>query len=229
MENKIIGIIQCRMGAARLPNKMLLPLKGVPIIEWVIKRVSRSQRLNMIICAIPEGGKDDVLEKKCRELGVHVFRGSEPDLASRFYGAAKDFAATHIVRVCADNPFISPELIDELVDFYFGTGGADYAYNHIPRDNKFPDGLGAEIVSFALLEDIFQNARGNQREHVFNYIWDNREKFNIRTYDPKFEELMHPELKLDLDTDDDYRYLSTADVDIAMAPEEIVKAFLEKK
>ena len=39
-----------------------------------------------------------------------------------------------------DNPFVDPCEVDYLVDF-FRIGKYDYAYNHIPVNNSYPDGL----------------------------------------------------------------------------------------
>ena len=114
----IVAIIQARMGSARLPYKMMLSLHGHPIIEWVLKRVKSSQKLHSIVVAIPLSSENDILEKYLRSLEVDVYRGNEEDVLLRFYEAAKLKKATHIVRVCADNPLISSEEIDYLIKFY---------------------------------------------------------------------------------------------------------------
>lgn len=227
MPNHVVAIVQCRMGAMRLPNKMMLPLKGIPVIDWVAFRLRRAQRLDDLIFAVPDTTADDVLAEHLKILGVKIFRGSEKNVVSRFYQTAKSVKATHIVRVCADNPFIDAGVVDDLVDFYFKTP-CDYAYNHIPRNNHYPDGLGAEIVSFEILKRIDREAKmPSQREHVLNYIWDNPEKFIIKTFDPADERVAHPELKMDIDKQEDYERLSRLPVRVEMTAEEIVKVFLE--
>ena len=62
---------------------------------------------------------------------ISVVRGAEDNLVSRYYKAAKIENATHIVRVCADNPSISASEVDRLVR-YFCKNSFDYVYNHIP-------------------------------------------------------------------------------------------------
>ena len=109
--------------------------------------------MDHLIAAIPEGPKDDVLARYTEDFGVAVSRGSEQDVLSRFYNAAEPFQPDWVVRICGDNPFISGPQIDKLIDFS-KRQDVDYAYNHIPRNNVYPDGLGAEIVRFDVLNSF---------------------------------------------------------------------------
>ena len=38
---KFVAIIQARMGSTRLPNKVMKPIAGVPMIELLIIRLAR--------------------------------------------------------------------------------------------------------------------------------------------------------------------------------------------
>ena len=221
-----VAIIQARMGAARLPNKMMLWLHGLPIAGWVLKRVRRSRQVDQIVFALTDTPADDVLADYLVGEGASVFRGSEQDVLGRYYAAATEYGADTVVRICADNPLISGAEVDRIVAF-FADGNYDYAYNHIPLNNRYPDGLGAEVASFAVLETLNQEAiLPEHREHLFNYIWQNPERFRIGTCDPKDEALAHPELKLDLDTIDDYRRLLRLKVHPDNSSKEIVEAAL---
>ena len=153
MKNKTVAIIQARMGSSRLPNKMLLYLHGYPICEWVYKRVKMSKKIDQIIFALPDTEDNHVLARYLESIGADVFRGSENNLVDRYYRAAKLTSANEIIRICADNPLICASEIDRLIDFY-REDKCDYAYNHIPKGNKYPDGLGAEICSMDLLKII---------------------------------------------------------------------------
>lgn len=224
--SRVIGIVQARMGASRLPNKMMLWFHGYPVVEWIFHRVSQCQKLDQLIFALPEGQKDDILAEYLKSIGAVVFRGSEQDVVARFYGAAKSAEATHVVRICADNPLICASEVDRLVDFYFESNTLDYVYNHIPLKNAYPDGLGAEMISFTLLEEIHQKAIvPSQREHVLNYVRDSPGSFRIGTFDPLESWLFRPDLKLDLDTPDDYQKLLRLPLKIDMTTAEVVRLF----
>lgn len=213
------------MGSLRLPNKMLLHLHGYPICEWIFRRVQQAKKIDQLVFALPDTKQDDVLAWYLESIGALVYRGSENNLVERYYQAAKTIDAEVIVRVCADNPLICASEIDRLVVF-FSKEPCDYAYNHIPRGNSYPDGLGAEICTMQLLEEIREKVKSEEhREHLFNYVWSNQTDYRIQTFEPA-EEIAHPELKLDLDTFADYQYLLENAFQIDMSAVEIVKIAL---
>lgn len=226
MKHPVIAVIQARMGASRLPNKMMLWLHGMPVVEWVWRRVAMTQQIDRIVFAIPDTQADQVLADYLLRIGATVFRGSETDVLGRMVEAAREQGAQTVIRVCADNPLICGSEIDRLIEFY-KEGDYDYAYNHIPRGNTYPDGLGAEIASMEVLELLSKRATSSaQREHTFNYVWDNPEQFRIGTCNPLDEAIAHPELKLDLDTTADYATLLKLNIHPEMSAGEVVKTVL---
>lgn len=229
MKGKPVIVVQARMGSMRLPNKMMLWFHGYPVIEWVYRRLTQATLCKYIIFAIPENSTDDVLADYLLKIGAQVYRGSEPDVVSRFWGATQNLAVNQVVRICADNPFVSGSEIDRLIDF-FNKGKYDYAYNHIPVNNSYPDGLGAEISNMGVLEQINREAQtSGNREHLFNYIWENESKFRIGTCNPLDSAIAHPELKLDLDTYQDYRKMLEWPVHPDMTSAEIVRIACQYK
>lgn len=221
----IVAIIQARMGSSRLPCKAMLHLHGLPLIDWVVHRVAKSHLLDEVLVALPDNPLDDILAFHLENQGVAVFRGSENDVLQRFCQAAGSVGATHIVRVCADNPLIWGGEIDHLIRHYqeYTDQSALYAYNHIPRNNLYPDGLGAEMLSFPLLRLLDEKATlPEHREHCLSYIWDNPESFVISTFDPLDQRLQQPGIKLDVDTPEDFRKLSLMAIHPNMTPQEVL-------
>lgn len=47
----IVCVIQCRIGSTRLKKKSLRKLGNYSIIEWVVRRVKKSKRINEIYIA----------------------------------------------------------------------------------------------------------------------------------------------------------------------------------
>ena len=221
---RVVAIVQARLGSSRLPLKSLLTLRGVPIIDWVTERLAKARRLDGLIVAVPDTELDRVLHEHLERRGVPVMAGPEEDVLARFAQAAKQADADLVVRVCADNPCIWGEAVDRLVDFY-REGGRDYAYNHIPRNNLWPDGLGAEILSRDLLEELDTRAKlPSQREHCLNYLWDNAGSYRIATFDPEEPWLRRPDLRLDVDSPDDFRRLALLPIDPGMDARALVTA-----
>lgn len=226
-----VALIQARMGSGRLPCKSMLHLHGRPLIDWVVQRTAKAVLLDQLVVALPDCPLDDVLARHLEKQRVAFFRGPENDVLKRFSLAAEHFGATHIVRICADNPLISGEEIDNLIRHFRARacdGQTDedrlYAYNHIPRNNSYPDGLGAEMISAALLHHIDGHAvLPEHREHCLSHIWDNSEAFTISTFDPPDTGLRHPHIRLDMDTAEDYRKLSLMDIAVDMPAREIIR------
>jgi spore coat polysaccharide biosynthesis protein SpsF len=208
---------------------MMLSLHGKPLIEWVIKRVQKSKKLDDLIVAIPISEDNNILAKYIEELNINVFRGSESNVLNRFYESVKDKKATQIVRICADNPLIDGNEIDNLINFY-NNNKCDYAYNHIPKNNLYPDGLGAEIISFDILDDLNKKViTQHHKEHCLSYIHDNCEEYIIKTFDPIDQNLHYPTLKFDVDTFDDYHKLCMKDFDINISSQNLIKLFKENE
>jgi len=67
-------------------------------------------------------------------------------------------------------------------------------------------------------------AAPSQREHCLNYIWDNQTQFGIRTFDPEEDWLCRPDIKLDIDTPDDFCRLARLPLEIGMDARAIVDA-----
>ena len=83
-----------------MPNKSMLDLHGHPVIEWIFRRAKKARLLDHLVFAIPHSKKDDLLYDFLAGLGANVFRGSEFDLISRFYHAAKEWKAAYCEDLC---------------------------------------------------------------------------------------------------------------------------------
>jgi spore coat polysaccharide biosynthesis protein SpsF (cytidylyltransferase family) len=175
-----LAILQARMSSTRLPGKVMEPILGRPMIERQIERLMRCRRVDQLIMATSNHPADDDLEILCRRLGVPCFRGDLENVLDRFYQAAKPYNPKHVVRLTGDCPLTDPRLIDELIDFYLESQ-CDYASNC--QEPTLPDGLDAEIFSFAALEQIWKEAvLPSHLEHVTSFFRSNPERFKIGSY-----------------------------------------------
>lgn len=224
MKGNIVAIVQARLGSSRLPLKSLLSLRGLPVIDWVTRRLKKSRLLSGLIVAVPDTPLDRVLIEHLQNTGTECFAGPEEDVLKRFAMASRAVGADYVVRVCADNPLVWGEAIDRLIEFY-ARNECDYVWNHVPRDNLWPDGLGAEMISAPLLYELDGLARlPSQREHCLNYIRDNTASFRLATFDPVESWLCRPDLKLDLDSPADFQKLALLPLHPDMDAAEIVTA-----
>lgn len=115
---KIGVIIQARMGSTRLPGKIMKKLQNKTVLEHVIERVRQSKLIDEVIIATTTKEKDDVIEKESLRCGVKMFRGSEDDVLSRYYYAAKENDLDVVVRITSDCPLIDPIIINKMISIY---------------------------------------------------------------------------------------------------------------
>lgn len=165
---KVVAIVQARMGSTRLPNKVMMPIGGVPMIELLLARLSRSKEVNQIVVATSVDQKNAPLVQHVRALGYSVERGSENDVLDRYVQAAREHGADAVVRITGDCPLVAPEVVDECVR-RFRSGDFDYFSNIDPP--TYPDGLDVEVVSVAALERaLAESSEAYDHEHVTPYI-----------------------------------------------------------
>lgn len=161
-------IIQARMGASRLPDKVLMPLAGKPVLEHVIRRCQHAKLADKVIVATTLDSQDLAVSDFASSLGVCAFRGSTNDVLDRFFQTASLFGLQHIVRITADCPMIDPDIIDEVIALYFEKN-SDYASNALTE--TYPDGQDVEVFGFRALQEAWHKARlTSEREHVTPYI-----------------------------------------------------------
>jgi len=201
---KVVCIVQARMGSTRLPGKVMLDLYGKTVLERVIERIKKVKNIDTIVIATTTKKYDDVIAEKALNCGVEVFRGSEDDVLSRYYFAAKKYGADVVVRITSDCPLIDPLITESVIDYYLeNISKFDYVSNTLER--TYPRGLDTEVFSFQSLEKAFNNAiLERDREHVTTYIWKNPNIFKLGSYNNDED---YSYLRWTLDTTEDYELI----------------------
>ena len=165
---KIVAIVQARMGSTRLPNKVMKLIDGVPMIELLLSRLSKSKEISQIIVATSIDERNKPLVAHIKKLGFACEQGSENDVLDRFVSAAQLHQADVIVRITGDCPLVDAELVDEVIRG-FKAANVDYFSNIAPPTH--PDGLDIEVFTFKSLEHAWQSTdKTYDREHVTPYL-----------------------------------------------------------
>jgi len=180
---KSLIIIQARRGSTRLPDKILMPLAGEPLIYRMYERVKESKSNSEIVIATTTNSEDDIVCELCLKKSIKYFRGHPTDLLDRHYNAAIESDADIIAKIPSDCPLIDPEIINKVFGYYFENRNKfDYVSNLHPA--TYPDGNDVEIFTFEALKNAYENATKNfEREHTTPYFWENRKKFRIGNYE----------------------------------------------
>jgi len=165
---KIVAIVQARMGSTRLPNKVMKKIGGVPLIELLLARLSRSNEIHQIVVATSKDKKNDPLVEHVKKLGYFCYRGSENNVLQRYLDAAKKVSADVVVRVTGDCPLIDHEIVDQVVS-HFRKLEVDYVSNISPP--TYPDGLDTEVFTLAaLIRASEESTSKHEHEHVTPYL-----------------------------------------------------------
>lgn len=205
---KIGAIIQARSSATRLPKKVLKKLpygSGVTVLQQVIRRLKKSNKIDDIIVATTTKIEDRKIVELAQDENAKWFRGSKEDVLSRYYLAAKKNKLDIVVRITSDCPCIDPEIIDSLIDKHLKTK-SDYTTNTLKR--TFPHGLDTEVINYTTLEKTYTEATQDyEKEHVTPYIYKTRPHLFKINLVKASKALNYPDIRITLDTEEDYALL----------------------
>lgn len=201
----IMAIIQARMGATRLPGKVMLQILGMPVLGHVVNRVKQSKLIDRVVVATSDNSENQEIMDYCRINKIDCYPGSENDVLDRFYQTATHFGAKMgdvIVRITADCPLIDPQVIDKVIE-HFKIKNVDFASNVNPP--TYPDGLDVEVFGYSVLEAAWKNAvLASDREHVTPYICDHPELFRMENLENIID---YSKLRLTLDEKADFEVI----------------------
>lgn len=181
MNDKIVFIIQARLGSTRMPAKIIRPFYGgQSIIQLLLDKLKQYTNCDIVLATSVDSA-NDLLEQIAKESGVRCFRGSENDVLERFIDAAESVNAKRIVRVCSDNPFLNEKAIEQLIErvenssadyISFGVNGTPSIKTHF--------GFWTEYVTLDALKRVRELTNESlYHEHVTNYIYAHPEEFAI--------------------------------------------------
>ncbi|GKU76810.1 cytidylyltransferase domain-containing protein [Paenibacillus sp. L3-i20] len=199
---KIVAIVQARMNSTRLPRKVLMKLGNKTVLSHCIERLKKVTLIDEIVIATTTNKADEVIVAEAIKLNVSYYRGSEENVLSRYYEAAKQAKADVIVRITSDCPIVDPDLTNEVIQ-YFIDQNVDYVSNSYIR--TFPRGLDTEVFSMMALEEAYTLADSPiQFEHVTPFIYQNPQMFRLAFYTHETDYSHH---RWTLDTEEDYQLL----------------------
>ncbi len=113
---KALGVIPARLGSTRLPEKILRPLGGKPMIQHVWERARQAEKLEDVIVAT-----DDLRIQQCVEgFGGKAImtRQDHPNGTSRIAEVMGHFKQDLVINIQGDQPLVDPKALDEMVSIF---------------------------------------------------------------------------------------------------------------
>jgi len=209
------------MGSKRLPGKVLLPLGGKSILQWVVERASRISQDIPIVVLTGNRPENTPIIDWCNEHAIECFVGSEDNVLDRFVMATKKYEAKNIIRLTADNPFVDYVQAEILLAAHM-CGHFNYSSNKTEFGSKLPIGVGIEIFGPGTLESILQGMGSDDRfgacgddekreqrimeykEHINEFIFDHIDGFSCCCLSYPID---YSSFRFTIDTPQDYKIL----------------------
>ncbi|CAA6813618.1 MAG: N-acetylneuraminate synthase (EC [uncultured Sulfurovum sp.] len=201
---KIGIVILARNSSSRLPGKILKPIMGKPIIEYIIERLLCVLDRQNIIVATSTQTDDDLLEYYCTQHNIDCYRGDLNNVSLRFLNASKKKKFDYTIRINGDNLFVDIPTLKEMISLIDN----NYEFITNVKNRTFPKGMSIEIIKTDIYEKLYTQFKTSAEfEHVTKFIYDNENKINFFL----FENKICPEaskLQMAIDTEYDYRLAS---------------------
>ena len=184
MSQNIVAIIEARLNSVRLPGKVLKKINGMPAIECLFKRISKSKYLDNIVVATSKNKKNLPLIEFLKKKNINLYIGEDQNVLKRFFDAANTYNASIVVRITGDSVILDYRLLDKMIKKFIEKK-VDFLCNTQPM--TYPDGQDIEIFSFQTLKKTYRNAKLRyEKEHVTPYIIKNK-KFKKYNYENKID------------------------------------------
>ena len=201
-----LGIVQLYFDAPRFRANVTRKLGGRSLLEWVVRRVTDSMRLDGVIAVDCERNNCGTVNRLVPS-DVPVVRGEGQDRLDRFTRAIEQYPAEGVVRVRGDNLFIDSGLIDRLVTTAESHPNCDYV-SYCSRDGQpailSPVGVYAEWFRTSALRKANRLAHDPlDREHVTRYLYSHPEEFEIRLVAAPTE-IDREDVRLTVDIEEDW-------------------------
>ncbi len=113
---RIAGVIPARLSSTRLSRKVLRPIAGRPMVEWVWRAAAEAGLMDPVVVATDS----EEVAAVCRERGIPVAM-TPPDCASgsdRVREVARQIDADIYVNIQGDEPTLTADFFPPLLDLF---------------------------------------------------------------------------------------------------------------
>jgi len=196
---KVGYLITGRLKSTRLPKKLLLEIKGKPIISHMIDRLKLANQVDEIIICSSINDQDKPLANIAKQNGIKCYFGSPDDVLVRLLGAADKFNLDYILNITADCPFVDPDYADKIVEKYIETD-AD-----LIRQFDLPHGVFSYGIKVDALRTVV-GLKGSTDTEVWGRYFVDTGLFNVLDLDVENEKHKRPGLRMTLDYQEDFKF-----------------------
>lgn len=115
--HRVVVIIPSRYNATRFPGKPLALLKGKPIIQHVYEQAVCARLVDAVLVATDDRRIYDTVQSFGGK--AVMTQGGHESGTDRMAEAARDLECEFVINVQGDEPFIRPDMIDDVVNLLY--------------------------------------------------------------------------------------------------------------
>ncbi len=216
-----LGVVEAGTAPVGLKNRAARRLGGKPLLEWVVRQATDSERLDRVIVLAGDSPEDHRLSE-LTPPDVPLVASSGRDALERFLDVLKRYPARTVVRIGLQTPFVDPVLIDRLVSTGDAHPSCDYIGYCVGAGRPAilsPLGIFAERIRADAIRRAAREAKDpRDREQVTRFIYAHPETYNVRLI-PVPVELDRDDVRLTLDSEDDWEHVQA--IYEALGPERL--------
>ena len=201
---KIIPVIISRIESKRLKKKCFLKIyKKKNIIECIIKQLSRINKLEKPILAIPNNQINIPLKNFAIKNKINYFEGSSNNVFKRLLDTANIHNADYVLRLNGDSPIIDKDLIEKTIK---QKNFSKFLYHTNILKRTYPYGISLQIINVSFLNNLKKIKMSQaQKEHITPLL--HKKKFLKFSKSYTLKNRFYWRANLTIDTADDYRKL----------------------
>lgn len=192
----IASITACRMKSSRLPKKALQKIENLPSVEYCLKSQLSFENINHVVLATSTLEEDAILQNHTYNDSIIFHQGSPENVIKRYLGIINQLKIDVFIRITADCPFVSNDILQILLKEHF-SAGADYT-----AGKQATIGTNLEIINAAALrkiDDYFP--KGEYSEYMTYYFINNPQHFKLNFVNLPKEYITSHRLTLDYEED----------------------------
>lgn len=194
---KTAVFVTARSESTRLPGKATREVvPGVELLRYIIRRMAGALVDAIVLCTT-ERSSDDELVRIAEQEGVHTFRGSCEDKLDRWLGATRAYGIDAFATADGDDPFCSPELINDALRILGDRSDVDFV--------RAPEGLVCGGFTYALrsraLQRVCEIKGTDDTEMMWPYFEDTGLFKGVDL--PVSTSVLDPHLRLTVDYEED--------------------------
>jgi len=198
---KVGYLITGRLKSTRLPRKLLLEIKGKPILSHMIDRLKLAKNVDEIIICTSDNEQDKPLGILAKENNISCYFGDPDDVLVRLLGAAEKFNLDYILNITADCPFVDPYYADTIVEKFLETD------SDLIRQFDLPHGVFSYGIKVDALRKVVSIKDSSDTEVWGRYFTDTG-VFKVLDLDVKNKNHRRPALRMTLDYPEDLEFFN---------------------